>query len=134
MTVPTPTLPPSSQPAVNTLASIAVRASRTERPVRATSPVIRPSRGPGPSPAPTYSTVDTALSRTAPSISATRAGTDSGAVSTASLASTVTAMTMTLATVPIPGLFRSGIQASSTATPTTAEATPMVIGVCRVSP
>ena len=63
-----------------------------------------------------------------------RAGIDSGAASTASPASTVIAMTMTLATVPMPGLFRNGIQASSTTTPTTAEATPMDIGVCRVRP
>ena len=36
-------------------------------------------------------------------------------------------MTMTLATVPMPGRLRSGIQASSTATPTTADAMPIVI-------
>jgi hypothetical protein len=34
-----------------------------------------------------------------------------------------------LAIVPIPGRFRSGIQATSTATPTTADATPMVMPV-----
>ena len=43
-------------------------------------------------------------------------------------------MTMTLAIVPMPGRLRSGIQASSTATPTTADAMPMVIGVRSASP
>ena len=38
-------------------------------------------------------------------------------------------MTMTLATVPMPGRLRSGIQASSTATPTTADAMPIVMPV-----
>jgi hypothetical protein len=51
-TVPTPTVPPSSQPAASTVASIDVRISRTESPVRMTRPVINPSRGPGPSAAP----------------------------------------------------------------------------------
>jgi hypothetical protein len=51
-TVPTPTVPPSSQPTASTVASIDVRTSRTESPVRTTSPVISPSRGPGPSAAP----------------------------------------------------------------------------------
>ena len=75
-----------------------------------------------------------ALSSTAPSIIATRTGSDGGVGSTASPASTVMAMTMTLATVPMPGRLRSGIQASSTAMPTTAEAMPMVIPVCRARP
>ena len=63
-----------------------------------------------------------------------RTGIDVGVGNTASPASTVTAMTMTLATVPMPGRFRSGIHASSTTTPTTAEATPMVIPVCPARP
>ena len=44
--------------------------------------------------------------------------------------STVIAMTMTLAIVPMPGRLRSGIQASNTAIPATADATPIVIPVC----
>src|SRR6476660_2958216 len=51
-TVPTPTVPPSSHPTASTVASMQVLTSRTERPVRATRPVISPSRGPGPRPAP----------------------------------------------------------------------------------
>lgn len=51
-TVPTPTVPPRSQPTASTVASIDVRTSRTESPVRTTSPVISPSRGPGPNAAP----------------------------------------------------------------------------------
>lgn len=50
-TVPTPTVPPRSQPTVSTVASIDVRTSRTECP-RAAMPVVSPSRGPAPSPAP----------------------------------------------------------------------------------
>ena len=75
-----------------------------------------------------------ALSTTAPTIIAMRTGSDVGVASIAMPTSTVTAMTMTLAMVPMPGRLRSGIQASSTATPTTADATPMVIGVRSASP
>src|SRR5439155_16596774 len=49
--VPTPTVPPSSHPAARTRSSMDVRAIRIEIP-RSASPVMRPSRGPGPSPAP----------------------------------------------------------------------------------
>ena len=76
----------------------------------------------------------TAFSSTAPTIIGTRSRRSSGEGSTAIPMSTVTAMTMTLAIVPIPGRLRSGIQASNTATPTTADATPMVIPVCRLKP
>ena len=75
-----------------------------------------------------------ALSTTAPTIIAMRTGIDAGVDNTSRPASTVTAMTTTLAMVPMPGRFRSGIQASSTATPTTAEATPIVIPVCMARP
>jgi hypothetical protein len=75
-----------------------------------------------------------ALSTTAPTIIAMRTGMKVGVGSSHSPASTVIAMTMTLAIVPMPGRFRSGIQPSSTATPTTAEAMPMVMPVCRASP
>ena len=49
--VPIPTVPPSSHPVASTLSSMDVRTRRSEWPRRA-KPVIRPSRGPGPSPAP----------------------------------------------------------------------------------
>ena len=75
-----------------------------------------------------------ALSTTAPTIIATRTANEVGVGSIASPASTVTAMTMTLATVPTPGRLRSGIQATSTATPTTADAMPIVIPVFRANP
>ncbi|MEU7892321.1 hypothetical protein AB0B45_05580 [Nonomuraea sp. NPDC049152] len=52
-TVPTPAVPPSSQPTVSTVISIKVRTCRMERPVAADAPVIKPSRGPGPKRAPT---------------------------------------------------------------------------------
>ncbi len=50
--VPTPTEPPSSQPVPSTVTSMTVRTTRIEPPLRATKPVISPSRGPGPSRAP----------------------------------------------------------------------------------
>jgi hypothetical protein len=50
--VPTPTEPPSSQPIARTTISMTVRARRIGQPVAAFSPVISPSRGPGPSPEP----------------------------------------------------------------------------------
>src|SRR5206468_132052 len=43
--VPTPNVPPSRIPATTTVTSMLVRTSRIDRPVRRTSPVIRPSRG-----------------------------------------------------------------------------------------
>src|SRR6266498_281477 len=49
--VPMPTVPPSRNPASSTVSSIAVRTTRMECP-RLASPTMRPSRGPGPSPAP----------------------------------------------------------------------------------
>jgi hypothetical protein len=70
-----------------------------------------------------------ALNTTAPTIIAMRTGSEVGVGSSHRPASTVTAMTMTLAIVPMPGRFRIGIQANSTATPTTADATPIVIPV-----
>ena len=43
-TVPMPTVPPRSHPVARTAISMLVRTSLTDRPVRATSPVINPSR------------------------------------------------------------------------------------------
>lgn len=71
----------------------------------------------------------TALRTTAATIIATRTGSDVGAGISQSATSTVIAMTMTLATVPMPGRLRNGIQASRTATPTTADASPIVMPV-----
>src|SRR5262249_20282839 len=64
---------------------------------------------------------------TAPSINGIRTGSVVGVGSTARLASTVSAMTRMLETVPTPGLLRSGIHASRTAMPTTADAVPIVM-------
>ena len=47
--VPTPTTPPRRKPSATTVTSREVRTRRIERPVRRARPVIRPSRGPGPS-------------------------------------------------------------------------------------
>src|SRR4029077_15270135 len=62
-TVPTPTLPPSSQPVTSTVSSSPGCQTRIEGP-RAARPVIRPSRGPGPSPAPMYAPVAVPFSST----------------------------------------------------------------------
>ena len=51
-TVPTPTFPPSAQPMPSTTISMPVRTIQILQPVRRCSPVIRPSRGPGPKWAP----------------------------------------------------------------------------------
>jgi hypothetical protein len=70
--------------------------------------------------------VATALSSTPPARRQIRSGSASGAATTASVASTATPMTTTLLTVPSPGRWRSGIQASSTSAPTRIDTTPMV--------
>ena len=41
-------VPPSAKPTTSTVSSIPILITRRLRPVRAASPVIRPSRGPGP--------------------------------------------------------------------------------------
>ncbi|MGH3202309.1 MAG: hypothetical protein ACRDP5_09730 [Streptosporangiaceae bacterium] len=69
--MPTPTVPPSSQPTSSTVASIAVRTTRSEWP-RAAKPVINPSRGPGPRPAPMYRPVATPFRTTPDTITAAR--------------------------------------------------------------
>ncbi len=69
-----------------------------------------------------------------PTISAICAGSPVGAGSSASATSTATAMTSTFATVPSPGRWRSGIQASSTAIPVMAVTRPKLSGVWAVRP
>ena len=51
-TVPMPTLPPSVQPIASTTSSMPVRTIQMRHPVTRCSPVMRPSRGPGPKCAP----------------------------------------------------------------------------------
>ena len=75
-----------------------------------------------------------AVSTTAPGIMVTLSARFAGLGRTASAASTLIAMTTTLAAVPMPGRLRNGTQASSTATPTTADATPMVMPVRAATP
>ena len=72
-TVPTPTVPPSSQPVASTVSSMPVRTTRIEWP-RAARPVIRPSRGPGPRPAPMYAPVAIPFRTTPPTITTIWAG------------------------------------------------------------
>ena len=66
-----------------------------------------------------YAAVATPLSTTPETSRTIRIASRSGAGKAASVASTARPMTTTLLTVPIPGRWRSGIQASSTSAPTT---------------
>lgn len=102
-TVPTPTVPPRTHPTARTTTSMLVRTNRTDSPVRATNPVIRPSRGPGPMPAPMYRTLANPLRRTPVTSMRIRTGMESKSGKKASEVSTEMAMTTTLATVPNPG-------------------------------
>lgn len=133
-TVPTPTVPPSSQPAASTTSSMPVRVRRSDRPVRADRPVIRPSRGPGPRPAPTYRPVATPFRAMPPSSRATRGASACTGGRRPSVASAARPTTTTLLAVPMPGRCRSGIQASRTAAPTMMTTRPSGSPVCRASP
>src|SRR3954462_8913530 len=68
-TGPRPPVPPSRKPTASTVTSMLVRITRTEPPVRRTSPVISPSRGPGPRPAPMYAAPATPV-KTTPAVPA----------------------------------------------------------------
>ena len=111
-----------------------VRTKRMDKPVRATSPVIRPSRGPGPISAPMYNAVANAFMTIPVVSSATRAAMPSTAGSQLSETSTDTAMTTTLLTVPTPGFCRSGIHASRTTSPVNAVIIPKLSGRCLLTP
>ena len=102
----------------STVSSIPVRMSRRLPPVRAASPVIRPSRGPGPKMLPMYAAPASPFSTNPPASRAIRAGNESGAGITASPRSAAMPITKTLATVPSPGHCRSGIHSSNTMAPT----------------
>ena len=88
--------------------------------MRRASPVISPSRGPGPSWLPMYiapatplPTIATSIDGHAPAPGPAMSGT------TASVASIASPMTTALSTVPSPGHWRSGIHSSSTTNDTT---------------
>jgi hypothetical protein len=102
----------------STLSSMLVRTSRIEPTPRATSPVIRPSRGPGPRPAPMYSAPASALPTMASASTTIRTVRLLNSGSTRSVASVVKPMMAAFATVPMPGRCRSGIQSNSTNTDT----------------
>src|SRR5262249_47616138 len=115
--VPMPTVPPRSQPVTSTVTSMLVRTTRIEWP-RAASPVIRPSRGPGPRPAPMYAPVATPFRKTPMTRHATRATIACGAWKCPRTTFIVRPTRTTLLAVPSPGRWWSGIQSSSTTTPT----------------
>ena len=122
--MPSPSVPPSSQPVSTTVNSMPVRVRRMDHPVLATKPVINPSRGPGPMPAPMYRAVAKAFSTIPATMASERITRPSRCGSNADVASTATAITTTLLTVPRPGRCRSGIHISSTATPVMAVMVP----------
>ncbi|OZC44705.1 hypothetical protein CH289_24990 [Rhodococcus sp. RS1C4] len=111
-----------------------MRISRTDSPVRATSPVINPSRGPGPMPAPMYSAVAKAFTTIPVTNSAMRTAMFPTSGSQCSVASTAIAMTTTLLTVPSPGFWRNGIHRSRTTAPVSAVIAPKLNGTCRLTP
>ena len=121
-----PSVPPSSQPVVSTVSSMAVRTSRIDHPVRACSPVINPSRGPGPSRTPMYAADARPFSTTPATMNTIRGASADGGATTASVRSTATAITRMFDTVPMPGRCRSGIQHSSTSAPVNAVTVPNV--------
>ncbi len=80
-----------------------VRISLTDRPVRATSPVISPSRGPGPMSAPMYNAVaNPFITIPATRMTAERTRPSTSGIN-ASDKSTAIAITIMLLTVPNPG-------------------------------
>src|SRR6185437_15049122 len=85
---------------------------------RAANPVISPSRGPGPRPAPMYMPVATPFSTTPDAMTATCTGSECGGGTTARTRSITAPTSTTLHSVPRPGRCRSGIQSSSTTAPT----------------
>lgn len=133
-TVPTPTVPPSSTPTANAPSSIRVRTRRSGQPLRRVSPVISPSRGPGPSCAPTYSAVAKAQATTPASMNSVRGHSPSGVGSHARWMSAKGPSSSVLATVPRPGICRSGSQARSTATEVTTITVPNDSGTRPATP
>ena len=133
-TVPTPTVPPSSQPITSTVSSMQTRTRRRERPVRRARPVISPSRGPGPKRAPMYMPLASPQSKIPPSISGMRHASGAPPGSSASVTFIELPTRTTLLTVPRPGHCRSGIQPSSTTAPTRIETVPIASPVWKAMP
>ncbi len=132
--VPTPTLPPSHQPSSSTLPSIRLRTFQIGQPVRACRPVIRPSRGPGPSLAPMYRPVARATSSMpAQNIASCQPRPTAGG-SNHSPNCADGPINITLSTVPTPGFCRNGHHSSSTSAPITLVARPNDSGVCAAMP
>lgn len=127
-------MPPSSQPVRTTVNSIPVRVSRIDHPVLATRPVIKPSRGPGPIPAPMYRAVANAFTTIPVTMASDRITSPSRCGNSADVASTATAITTTLLTVPKPGRCRSGIHISKTAAPVIAVMVPKLSETCLSMP
>ncbi|SNS31842.1 hypothetical protein SAMN05421642_101569 [Rhodococcoides kyotonense] len=102
--------------------------------MRATNPVIRPSRGPGPIPAPMYNAVANPLITMPDTIIGILIASESTSGSQFNDTSTAIAMTTTLLTVPSPGFCRNGIHTRSTAIPVSAVIVPKLRSTCRPTP
>lgn len=129
-----PTVPPSSQPTASTVTSRQVRTRRMERPVRRASPVISPSRGPGPKCAPMYMPVAIPQSTMPVTIAPIRQPIACTRGSQSRLRFIDTPMSTTLLIVPRPGSWRSGIHSSRTAAPTTITTVPIASPRWRARP
>ncbi|KRE63128.1 hypothetical protein ASG78_05055 [Nostocoides sp. Soil756] len=91
-----------------------MRTSRIDRPLRRASPVISPSRGPGPSWLPMYRAPANPLPTIPTTIRGMRAPRVPTGGSTPSMTSVASPTTTALRTVPRPGHWRSGIHSRST--------------------
>ena len=98
------------------------------QPVRRWTPVIQPSRGPGPRLVVRYSPLPMPMMAIPTSTNTSRTTVFSGDGSTSTMTWSDRAMTTALLMVPSPGRSRSGIHSSSTVTLTRKVATPIDIG------
>ena len=129
-----PSVPPSSQPTITTATSIAVPPAaptgRCDARARSSGRPAARARGPRRCRPPWRAR----RVATPSSIRPTRGAGASMSGSTRSAASTASPMTTTLLTVPRPGRSRSGIQLSSTSSPTAMVTVPRLHPSCRASP
>ena len=109
-------------------------AHQPQRVARAAIPVISPSRGPGPSPAPMYSAEPIPKANTPATISAIFRARSSGSGRWGRTTLTVPPMSTALRIVPRPGRTRSGIHSRSRAKPTMMITLPTPIPVWRLMP
>ena len=111
-----------------------VRTTRIDRPLRLASPVIRPSRGPGPNAAPMYMPVATPHSETPTTISAIRQASGAPCGSIARDQFIASPIRTALLTVPSAGHWRNGTHKTKTAAPTRTTTVPIAKPRCSAMP